>query len=117
MSSSLLQPRRPWRPPPHQLATPLGVDLPRKALSSSALLRHPHRRRSCLRKSRYSCPAMESPPSVTLLGPRLHRGLRNEGRVELAKSVSFYSEVSVFEFAVVPDQRRSQKGWSRYFTE
>ena len=55
--------------------------------------------------------------------PDLH-GHHNQGRRpravsdlrdELKKSVSFYSQVSVFEFAVPADQRRSQKGWSKYF--
>ena len=34
---------------------------------------------------------------------------------ELKKSVSFYSQVSVFEFQVPPEQQKSQKGWSKYF--
>ena len=37
-----------------------------------------------------------------------------------SKSVSFYSQVSVFEFFVcskfITDEQRSQEGWSKYFT-
>jgi len=99
ISSSLMQPRRPaWPQPPPSLQ--------RKALSTTALPQS--RRSSCLRKSRYSCSVIyETPPAPALV--------RNDGRVELAKSVSFYAEVSVREFAVPPGPRRSLEGWSTYF--
>lgn len=115
ISSSLLQPRRPAPTLPR-------AALRRQARSTPALLGHPHgRRASCLRPARYSCPALAPATPATPVrggrtGARLHRGLRNDGRVALAKSVSFYAEVSVFEF-VPPDPGRSQKGWSRYFAE
>lgn len=107
--------------------------------STTALLvkQHP----SILRKSRYSCSAIVTGESAS----KLHHGLRNEGShdlrrassaccgstsvpttrsstsrarsnsEDLRKSVSFYSQVSVFEFQVPPEQRKSQKGWSNYF--
>lgn len=100
----------------------------------------PHQ--SCLRKSRYSCSAI--PTTGTGAAGKLHHGMRNHGchdlnrpggggdeptmpvakdvdvgrnllRDDLKKSVSFYSRVSVFEFAVPLDQRKGQKGWSNYF--
>mmetsp|Transcript_4090 Transcript_4090/g.9072 ORF Transcript_4090/g.9072 Transcript_4090/m.9072 type:complete len:323 (-) Transcript_4090:664-1632(-) len=126
ISSSLILPRR---------RSLFDEQLLRSSLSSSALLAR-RRPQSCLRKSRYSCSAIvtgseaANMTSVKSAG-RLHHGLRNEGchnlrpedamgnrnnlRDELKKSVSFYSQVSVFEFAVPADQRRSQKGWSKYF--
>lgn len=97
---------------------------------------------SCLRKSRYSCSeiatseAASQANSVAGLGSaRLHHGLRNGGHADLhrenlpqegrrrpraqsdvsdLKRVSFYSQVSVFEFTVPP--RAVQEGWSAYFT-
>jgi hypothetical protein len=83
---------------------------------------------SCLRKARYSCSAIVNAEAAVTGATKLHRGLRNEGHPDLCgqqelpsredglkKSVSFYSHVSVFEFAVPPEQRRSQRGWSDYF--
>mmetsp|Transcript_15132 Transcript_15132/g.24610 ORF Transcript_15132/g.24610 Transcript_15132/m.24610 type:complete len:292 (+) Transcript_15132:153-1028(+) len=122
----------PTPPPPHQQF------LQRKSISTTALLKgSPHQ--SCLRKSRYSCSAIVtgSVTATSVMG-RLHHGSCNHGyhdlyhhnpqpavisrgnrpddpRDELKKSVSFYSQVSVLEFSVPPDQRRSQKGWSNYF--
>ena len=43
------------------------------------------------------------------------RPCRKQEVDELKKSVSFYSQVSVFEFQVPPEQQKSQKGWSKYF--
>lgn len=89
--------------------------------------------RSCLRKSRYSFSSCddrdlaEAASLASLVAPaRLHPGLRNWGHVDLSasssssspdmsRSVSFYSEVSVVEYSVPQEQRRSQEGWSRYF--
>jgi hypothetical protein len=118
VSSSLILPRR---PPPAR-----GLD--RKWLSASALLGGDGRRgnphQSCLRKSRYSCSAIPT-DATGGGGSRIHRGQRNEGRhdlldssdrrEDLKKSVSFYSHVSVFEFAVPAHQRKGQRGWSTYF--
>ena len=111
--------------------------LQRKSFSTTALLKGSSHQ-SCLRKSRYSCSAIVTSSEAAVVG-RLHHGLRNDGyhdllhhdsqpaaaiscgnrpydlRDELKKSVSFYSEVSVFEFAVPIDEQRSQKGWSDYF--
>jgi hypothetical protein len=90
--------------------------------------------RSCLRKSRYSFSSSgdrdlaEAAALASSAAPaRLHLGLRNRGHVDLvgsatstspssdmSRSVSFYSEVSVVEYAVPREQRRSQEGWSRY---
>jgi hypothetical protein len=122
VSSSLIMPR-------HQLR--------RNWCSTSALMKGPNQ--SCLRKARYSCSVIagtsgETSAARAEMSSRLHHNLRNNGhldlhtqgsgrrpradsdiRDELKKSVSFYSQVSVFEFAVPPDQRRSQKGWSKYF--
>mmetsp|Transcript_6101 Transcript_6101/g.11727 ORF Transcript_6101/g.11727 Transcript_6101/m.11727 type:complete len:300 (+) Transcript_6101:352-1251(+) len=123
ISSSLVQPRGKLQ---FLLSprTPLGE---RKSLSTSALLKGPCR--SCLRKSRYSCSAIVTRRDAVSTG-RLHHQLRNNGshdlqhhitspssilRDELKKSVSFYSQVSVFEFAVPQDQQKSQKGWSKQF--
>jgi len=130
ISSSLLRSRL----SPHFLLTPLGGE--RNSYSTSALL--PRRRASCLRKSRYnSCSVI--PGGGLAGGARLHHGLRNDGhpnlrhsltsaavggRVEpsndpregeLKKSVSFYSTVSVFEFAVPKNELRGQTGWDRHF--
>lgn len=114
-SSLLMQPRRP-------LLSSYSGGRPWK--STTALLKQPQ---SCLRKARYSCSAIATAEAAVTGAARLHHGLRNEGHPDLCahelppregglkKSVSFYSHVSVFEFAVPPEQRRSQKGWSEYF--
>lgn len=89
---------------------------------------------SCLRKSRYSFSAGDEGNDLSIAAAlaastaptRLHPGQRNRGQVDLhtsltsttsdmSRSVSFYSEVSVVEYAVPMEQRRSQEGWSRYF--
>mmetsp|Transcript_15133 Transcript_15133/g.24612 ORF Transcript_15133/g.24612 Transcript_15133/m.24612 type:complete len:303 (+) Transcript_15133:153-1061(+) len=130
ISSSLIPPMRKFQHQPF---------LQRKSFSATALLRGSHPHQSCLRKSRYSCSAIVtgSVTATSVMG-RLHHGSCNHGyhdlyhhnpqpavisrgnrpddpRDELKKSVSFYSQVSVLEFSVPPDQRRSQKGWSNYF--
>mmetsp|Transcript_13147 Transcript_13147/g.24186 ORF Transcript_13147/g.24186 Transcript_13147/m.24186 type:complete len:301 (+) Transcript_13147:51-953(+) len=130
ISSSLIPPMRKFQHQPF---------LQRKSFSATALLRGSHPHQSCLRKSRYSCSAIVtgSVTATSVMG-RLHHGSCNHGyhdlyhhnpqpavisrgnrpddpRDELKKSVSFYSQVSVLEFSVPPDQRRSQKGWSDYF--
>mmetsp|Transcript_9928 Transcript_9928/g.15953 ORF Transcript_9928/g.15953 Transcript_9928/m.15953 type:complete len:292 (-) Transcript_9928:386-1261(-) len=112
ISSSLLQPRLQR----HLLLSPLGGE--KKSFSTSILLKRPHQ--SCLRKSRYlSCSIIEGGVG------RLHLGLRNNGYPnlhhhrnevdELKKSVSFFSQVSVVEFAVPKFERSSQKGWDKQF--
>lgn len=130
ISSSLIQPKR----RPHFLLSPLGGE--KKCFSTTTLLKRlPYQ--SCLRKSRYSCSAIVTHSEVVSVR-RLHHGLRNNGyqdlhhqgvslaassrdkrpndlRDEFKKSVSFYSQVSVFEFAVPQIQRSSQKVWSSYF--
>jgi len=123
ISSSLAQPRRKLQ----FLSAPRTQLGERKSLSTSALLKGPSR--SCLRKSRYSSSAIVPHRDAASTG-RLHHELRNHGshdlqyhttststilRDELKKSVSFYSQVSVFEFAVPQDQQKSQKGWSKQF--
>jgi hypothetical protein len=89
---------------------------------------------SCLRKSRYSFSAGDDNGDLSVAAAlaasaapaRLHPGLRNMGHADLrasststtsdmSRSVSFYSEVSVVEYAVPMEQQRSQEGWSRYF--
>jgi len=123
VSSSLVQPRGKLQ---FLLAprTPLSA---RKSLSTSALLKGPCW--SCLRKSRYSCSSIVTHRDAASTG-RLHHEIRNNGfhdlqqhttspssilRDELKKSVSFYSQVTVFEFAVPQDQEKSQKGWPKQF--
>lgn len=65
--------------------------------STSALIKKPSG--SCLRPSRYS---FSGSPNVASLDEDHHK-----------KEVSFYSQVSVFEFTV-PQEQRSD-GWSKYF--
>ena len=72
--------------------------------------------RSCLRKSRYSSLSSSDVRDLAEAAAlRLHPGLRNPSSPDMSRSVSFYSEVSVLEYAVPREQRRSQEGWSRYF--
>ncbi|KAL7510233.1 hypothetical protein ACHAXN_007449 [Cyclotella atomus] len=77
--------------------------------STSALIKKP--RGSCLRPSRYS---FSGSPSVASLDD-----VHNIQEVSTAhnahhkKEVSFYAQVSVFEFTV-PQEQRSD-GWSKYF--
>mmetsp|Transcript_13898 Transcript_13898/g.30295 ORF Transcript_13898/g.30295 Transcript_13898/m.30295 type:complete len:330 (+) Transcript_13898:280-1269(+) len=134
ISSSLIMPRQ----QPMFVAPYTGS---RKWNSTPALIKHPHQ--SCLRKTRYSCSSIATISEVTASSSsargsgRLHHTMRNNGQNDLIhhhahldgsgrpraasdptglkKSVKFYSHVSVFEFAVPVDQRRSQKGWSKYF--
>lgn len=135
LSSSLIMPRQQLMLAPY--TGPCSNS--RNWNSTSALLKaglHP----SCLRKTRYSCSAIvtsnEAASTTSRRAGRLHHSMRNNGYnnlhhpstpvargrpravsdvTDLKKSVSFYSHVSVFEFAVPVDQRRSQKGWSKYF--
>lgn len=139
VSSSLLMPRRQVHNHQRQL---LLLQQRSRGYSTTALLlgRPRHPQQSCLRKSRYSCSAIPSDgvdAALPMTG-RMHHGLRNDGCGDLRhsqscdaaaavggaragdqqqqpRSVSFYSHVSVFEFAVPPDQRRGQIGWSNYF--
>jgi len=123
ISSSLIEPRRKME---FLLAprTPLGKV---RSLSTSALLKSPYQ--SCLRKSSYSCSAIATHRDATSTG-RLNLKLCKNSfhdlqqlatstssilRDELKKSVSFYSQVSVFIFADPQDQQRSQQGWSKQF--
>jgi len=127
ISSSLLKPRLQR----HLLLSPLGGEM--KSFSTSVLLKRPHQ--SCLRKSRYlSCSVIDGGVG------RLHLGLRNNGYPnlrhhrhqttsttsatvgngmnevnELKKSVSFFSQVSVVEFAVPKFEPSSKKGWDKQF--
>mmetsp|Transcript_13364 Transcript_13364/g.28674 ORF Transcript_13364/g.28674 Transcript_13364/m.28674 type:complete len:285 (-) Transcript_13364:226-1080(-) len=120
VSSSLIQPKR---------STPLFVGW-KKSVSTSALLKAPHQ--SCLRRTRYSCSAIVTHRDAVTAAGKLHHERRNNGshdlrqtssttktsrslRDELKKSVSFFSQVSVCEFAVPQDQQRSQKGWAKQF--
>jgi len=117
ISSSLIQPRR---------STSL-FDSWKKSVSTSALLKAPHQ--SCLRRTRYSCSAIVTRRDAVVVAGKLHHERRNDGshdlqqqtktsrslRDEIKKSVSFFSQVSVCEFAVPQDQQRSQKGWAKQF--
>lgn len=120
VSSSLIQPRR---------STPL-FDGWKKSVSTSALLKAPHQ--SCLRRTRYSCSAIVTRRDAVAAAGKLHHERRNNGshdlqqtssttktsrsrRDELKKSVSFFAQVSVCEFAVPQDQQMSQKGWAKQF--
>lgn len=139
VSSSLIMPRKQHQLMQHPEA-PRELQRSSAKLrpwsSAASLMMQPHQ--SCLRKSRYSCSAIVTDRDAHAAG-RMHVGLRNDGRQnlrtggvrisssatatatatslreELKKSVSFFSTVSVREFAVPADQRRSQKGWSNYF--
>ena len=67
---------------------------------------------SCLRKTRYSsCTAIDDAELLRQLHEEDQKGMP----LKKSRSVSFYSEVSVFEFNVVKDEIRSQEGWSKYF--
>lgn len=141
ISSSLIMPRRsilPQQPPQPHPRRGLSSYRRRQWSSTSAMTTtttsSPHQ--SCLRKSRYSCSAIPTTTDSGAAG-KLHHGMRNHGchdlnprmpvakgvdvgvrtllRDDFKKSVSFYSRVAVFEFAVPLDQRKGQKGWSNYF--
>lgn len=76
--------------------------------STSALIKKPNR--SCLRPSRYSfCGS----PSVASLNDVAMNQIDRPARSAHKKEVSFYAQVSVFEFTV-PQEQRSD-GWSKYF--
>lgn len=67
---------------------------------------------SCLRKTRYSsCNAIDDAELLRQLHEEDQKGMP----LKKSRSVSFYSEVSVFEFNVVKDEIKSQEGWSKYF--
>ncbi|KAL7518914.1 hypothetical protein ACHAWX_003715 [Stephanocyclus meneghinianus] len=74
--------------------------------STSALMNKP--KGSCLRPSRYSFSGSNS-ASLLLAGAEV----ASTSRPVLKKEVSFYSQVSVFEFTV-PQEKRGD-GWSKYF--
>eukprot|EP01083_Nonionella_stella_P069980 186941_1 len=135
VSSSLIMPKR----QPLLASNPYNM---RQWSSTTSLMMKHHQNRhtqSCLRKSRYSCSAIVTSRDAharSVGRASMHVGLRNDGMRDLRraattsqaqaqeavvadddlkKSVSFSSAVSVFEFAVPKEQRRSQKGWSNYF--
>ena len=88
-------------------------------------LRHGQRNHGChslLQRSNSAMAATSVPSTASSTSRRSGEGLLHEEEDSHTKihegrerSVSFYSQVSVFEFAVPPEQRRSQKGWSKYF--
>lgn len=75
--------------------------------STSALIKKPNG--SCLRPSRYS---FSGSPSVASLDD-VDKGHAESSVNHHKKEVSFYAQVSVFEFTV-PQEQRSD-GWSKYF--
>lgn len=97
LSSSLTIPRS--RPQAQMLLSPRGWS------STSALLKRPSQ--SCLRKSRYSSFSGVVPAEN---GADINQ---DELKKENTTRVSFYSQVSVFEYH--EQIQRSQKGWSKYF--
>ena len=113
-------------PPPQQLK-PYPAQSKQDQLSHNVVSRNgcgernwsstgelPSRRpsQSCLRKTRYSsCNAIDDAELLRQLHEEDQKGMP----LKKSRSVSFYSEVSVFEFNVVKDEIRSQEGWSKYF--
>lgn len=93
-------------PPPPSVSSSLTVGLlsPRGWSSTSALLKGPPSQ-SCLRKSRYS--------SFSGIVSPENDASNDELKKENRTRVSFYSQVSVFEYH--EQIQRSQKGWSNYF--
>lgn len=73
--------------------------------STSALIKKPTQ--SCLRPARYTFSGSKSTTALDAAEVEV------TSRSSLKKEVSFYSQVSVFEFAV-PQEKRSD-GWSKYF--
>jgi len=122
-------------------ATPLRGGSSRTWSSTTSLIKRPTH--SCLRPSRYSCSIIDERRLASL-----HQELNNEkttatkdeedggsseekeattsaiearSQMKRSKSVSFYSEVSVFEFFVCNKlfdnpHGCSSEGWSKYFT-
>lgn len=121
-------------------ATPLGGGSSRTWSSTTSLIKRPTH--SCLRPSRYSCSIIDERSLSSL-----HQELNNDktvtkdeedggsseekeattsaiearSQMKRSKSVSFYSEVSVFEFFVCNKlfdnpHGCSSEGWSKYFT-
>jgi hypothetical protein len=83
---------------------------------SSAKQREQQPSTSCLRKSRYSFSGTISPSSSSSSHCcSTNDGNNDDNKLHLHnRSVSFYSQVSVLEFTV-PQEKRSQEGWSKYF--
>ena len=114
VSSSLILPPR-----SHFQQETVLQDTRRKWSSTSALLKVRTPSQSCLRKSlRYTSKSCSAIDDVQAASERKKTTttISEDTRSELKGHVSFYSQVSVYEFQVVKDQiQRSQKGWSNYF--
>lgn len=100
-------------PPPQPVAIPkqaCAKSCCRPWSSTSALTRKPSG--SCLRPSRYSFSGSSSSACLNDVDAVQARTRRPSHPLQ-KKEVSFYAQVSVFEFTVPQDQ--SSEGWSNYF--
>mmetsp|Transcript_23244 Transcript_23244/g.35228 ORF Transcript_23244/g.35228 Transcript_23244/m.35228 type:complete len:324 (+) Transcript_23244:551-1522(+) len=122
----------PSPPPPRnnvqdlpRVANPLREQTQRKWSSTTALIKRPTH--SCLRPSRYSCSMIDERELLAQQHqdtPKVHEdaaaasSIAARAALSRSKSVSFYSQVSVFEFVKYSkgmEDARPSKDWSKYF--
>eukprot|EP00985_Skeletonema_marinoi_P004549 scaffold1977_cov250-Skeletonema_marinoi.AAC.6 len=108
-----------------RVANPLREQTQRKWSSTTALIKRPTH--SCLRPSRYSCSMIDERELAQQQHqdtPKVHENaaaasaIAARAALSRSKSVSFYSQVSVFEFVKYSkgmEDARPSKDWSKYF--